>query len=218
MNSSVGSSVGSEPASVGSRPAGRFLSQAAYARRVGVNPSTVTRWIQNGRITVRQDGRIDPEQADRERDATESPLPHHQARKAQIDAEKEAKARQEAAEEAAREPRGSEELGLALKRETYRLQKAKAEQANLELDKSAGLLVERSEVEFILRDIAAVVQGKLGGLSAQLAPALSAHRGDVAKIQADLDAYARDALSELAAHMERQAQQHFDDTHTRIMS
>ena len=187
----------------------RPVSQAAYARRIGVDPSTVTRWIQNGRISRLPNGLIDPEQADREREATESPLPHHQARKTQFE---EAKA-EKAQAPADREPEpSSEALGLALKRETWKLQKAKAEQANLELDKAAGLLVERSEVEFLLRDLAAMLQSQLDGMAAKLAPSLSAHRGDVTAIQSEIESFARDLLTELAAHLERQAQQHLGAT------
>jgi len=66
----------------------RGLSQAAYARHANVSPTTVGRWIRAGRISLEADGGIDPDKADRQRIASESPLPHHQARKAQIDAEK----------------------------------------------------------------------------------------------------------------------------------
>ena len=61
------------------------VTQAEFARITGVNRSTVHRWIQNGRIEVDAQGLIDPGAAARMRDATESPLPHHQARKAQFD-------------------------------------------------------------------------------------------------------------------------------------
>jgi hypothetical protein len=62
------------------------VTQAEFARLSGVNRSTVHRWIQNGRIETDAHGLIDPDTAARMREATESPLPHHQARKAQFDA------------------------------------------------------------------------------------------------------------------------------------
>jgi hypothetical protein len=65
-----------------------IVTRAEYARHAGVNRSTVTRWIEAGRIPSRPDGLIDQAQADQMRDVTESPLPHHQARKAQIETEK----------------------------------------------------------------------------------------------------------------------------------
>lgn len=61
------------------------VTQAEFARMAGVNRSTVHRWIQNGRIEADAQGLIDPEAAARMREATESPMPHHQARKAQFD-------------------------------------------------------------------------------------------------------------------------------------
>ena len=208
----MGNSVGIEVSSVGSGPAAGLLSQAAYARHARVHPSTVNRWIQNGRISIRPDGLIDPTQADRERSASESPMPHHQARKAQIDAEKEEAARHggQVLDDLA-EAQSAEEIGRALKMETYRLQKAKAEQANLELDRSAGLLVERSEVEYLLEDLAMTLQSKLQGMAALLAPSLSAHRGDVSAIQSEIEGFARDLLTELAAHLERKTKEHLDE-------
>lgn len=183
------------------------MHQAAYARRLGVNPSTVNRWIKAGRISLRPDGLIDPVQADRERLATESPLPQHQSLKARWDAQREAKA---AAALSPPAPKldTSEELGLALKLETYKLQKAKAEQANLELDKAAGLLVERSEVEYLLQDLAATLASKLDGMAVQLAPALATHRGDVSAMQSEIESFARDLLEGLSQHLERKVQQH----------
>lgn len=208
--------MGNGASSVGKASPGVLMTQAEYARHANVTPSTVTRWLQNGRISRRAGGLIDPEQADRERFASESPMPHHQARKAQIDAEKARQAQDvppagqgaDSPPQAQPGPTSSEELGLALKLETYKLQKAKAEQANLELDQSAGLLVERSEVEYLLRDLAAVLHSSLDGMAAQLAPALASHRGDVSAMQSEIEGFSRDLLVNLADHLDRQAQQH----------
>jgi hypothetical protein len=187
---------------VGNGPAGP-LNQADYARRIGVNPSTVNRWIKRGRIRLRPDGLIDPETADRERLVSESPMPHHQARKAQFE-----EAWTAPPPARAEDALSSDELSRALKLETYRLQKAKADQANLELDRAAGLLVERVEVEYLLADLAATLQSKLGSIPALLGPALAAHRGDVGAIHQELEAVTRDLLTELAAHLERQGEAH----------
>ena len=59
------------------------VTQAEFARLAGVNRSTVTRWLQNGRIQADPSRLIDPDAALKMRAATESPLPHHQARKEQ---------------------------------------------------------------------------------------------------------------------------------------
>ena len=101
------------------------VTQAEFARLAGVNRSTVHRWIQNGRIEADAHGLIDPDAAARMRDATESPMPHHQARKAQFDearegigqggAEKTQQAGQEAQQPATPEPMPAmEKLGAAL--------------------------------------------------------------------------------------------------------
>jgi hypothetical protein len=214
------------------------LTRPQYAKRIGVNPATVWKWTQTGRITLGPDGLIDPEEADRQRAATESPLARHQTRKRQFEERRARMAAElaaaqaqgapeddampedqpERAEPTAAAPRAPggfsthEELGLALKLETYRLQKAKAEQANLELDRAAGLLVERSEVEYLLQDLAATLHSKLDGLAVQLAPALAAHRGDVSAMQGELEGRIRDLLAELAQHVERKVQQHLGET------
>ena len=62
----------------------KLVTQAEFARMCGVNRSTVHKWIGAGRIQTEPSGLIDPEAAARMRDATESPMPHHQARKAQF--------------------------------------------------------------------------------------------------------------------------------------
>ena len=195
----------------GARARRGLLSQNAYARRLGVAPSTVNRWLKAGRITAEANGLIDPERADRERDATESPFPMHQARKAQFDAERAARRLADDgqtpggvdAPQAGVAMPPMEKLGAALKLETYKLQKAKAEQANLELDRSAGLLVERAAVDLVLADFGATLRGLLENLPGQLAPSLSGHRGDVTAIHAELESVTSDLLREMAAHMQR---------------
>jgi hypothetical protein len=64
------------------------ITRAEFARRANVNKSTVTRWIESGRITLGADGLLDEAEAHRQRAASESPAPHHQARKAQFDLER----------------------------------------------------------------------------------------------------------------------------------
>lgn len=191
-----------------------WMTQIEYARHANVNPSTVCRWLKNGRIVAEADGRIDPVRADRLRGATESPLPHHQARKAQFDAAKATQGQGEPRNGAtgphSAQPAATthwhddpEHLGNALKLETYRLQKAKAEAANLDLDRMAGRLVDRGDVEYLFADIGAHLRGKLDNMASQLASVVASRRGDVHAIHADLDSYARDLLDDLANHIER---------------
>jgi phage terminase Nu1 subunit (DNA packaging protein) len=190
------------------------VTQAEFARLTGVNRSTVHRWLASGRIEADAQGLIDPEAAARMREATESPLPHHQARKAQFDearagdgttqatnAQQGATSGQPAAH--AEPMPAAEKIGTALKLETYKLQKAKAETANLELDKLAGSLVERAEVDFVLADFGNTLRGQLESLPDRLAPAIAAHRGDVGAIHKTLEDTAHDLLTEMSETMKR---------------
>lgn len=186
------------------------VTQAEFARIARVNRSTVTRWIRNGRISLGADGRIDVARAMREREATESPMPHHQARKAQIDEQKSAGVAP--GSNGAAPPGNSGELttdssvaqiSAGLKLETYRLQKAKAEKAALELDQMAGALVERAEVEFVLDDFGQVLRSLLESMADRLSGPLAGHRGDTNAIHKDLEDAAHDLLTEISAHMAR---------------
>jgi phage terminase Nu1 subunit (DNA packaging protein) len=189
------------------------ITQAEFARMAGVNRSTVHRWIAAGRIEADAQGLIDPDAAARMREATESPLPHHQARKAQFDEARagdglgQATSAQQSAtsgQPTAADPMpAAEKIGTALKLETYKLQKAKAETANLELDKLAGALVERAEVDFVLHDFGNTLRGLLESLPDRLAPAIAAHRGDVNAIHKTLEDTAHDLLNEMADMMKR---------------
>lgn len=185
------------------------VSQAEFARLCGVNRSTVTRWLKAGRIQADATGRLDPQAAQRMRLATESPLPHHQARKAQFD---DARADGDVGEGASVAPAGSdagvelsplENLGHQLKRATVDLQRNKAELAAMELDKLAGALVERAEVDFVIGDFGATLRGLLEGLPDRLAGEIAAHQGDVNAIHKSLEDAARELLLAVSAQMER---------------
>lgn len=204
-------------------PANKLVTQAEFARICGVNRSTVTRWIQNGRIAADVHGLIDPVAAGRMREATESPEPHHQARKAQFDDARSAtaaatptattpaagqngpQARFQDAGEGEAMPH-AEKLGIALKLETYKLQKAKAETANMELDKLAGTLVERAEVDFVLADFANTLRAQLENLPGRLSGPLAALRSDAALIHTALDDTLRDVLLDMAAAMKQKTE------------
>lgn len=184
-----------------------LLTQTEYATHAGVNKSTVHRWIKNGRIATEPSGKIDSHKADRLRQATESPLPHHQARKAQIDAEKATQSQTEQPGHTIKSLPAAEQIGLKLKFATMKEREAKAEIAGIELDKLAGLLIERVEVEQLLADFGATLRNLLEGLADRLTPTLSAHRGDTNKIHAEIDAAGRDLLEEISAHMQRKQEQ-----------
>jgi len=211
----------------------KHVTQAEFARIQGVNKSTVTRWLRSGRMQAEPNGLIDPEAAQRMLDATGSPEPHHQARKAQFD---EAKAAQGAfsgqtqayppqtAQNAPQSPHASpatanatqrnpadsmpaaEKIGTALKLETYKLQKAKAETANVELDKMAGALCERAEVDYALADFGNTLRALLEAMPDRLASQLGTLRGDVSAMHKAIEEAMHDALASMAENMQRKTQ------------
>ena len=189
-----------------------WVNQADFARLCGVDRSTVNRWLKAGRIEADAQGRIDPEAAQRLRIATESPMPHHQARKAQFE---EARAASGMADGSIAAPAGSqaasaqpsepmpaaERIGTALRLETYKLQRAKAELAAMEIDRQAGALVERAEVEFVLADFGNCLRAVMESLPDRLSGELAAHQGNVTAIHKCLEDAAREVLNEIAGRI-----------------
>lgn len=209
------------------------VTQAEFARICGVNKSTVTRWLQNGRMQATPQGLVDVEAAKRMLAATESPAAHHQARKAQFDETKAATAALSdpslgnSYQNAKNGPQGpennpatpgatannapgkasaAENIGTALKLETYKLQKAKAETANLELDKMARALCERSEVDYALNDFGNTLRALLEAMPDRLASQLSTLNGDVAAMHKAIEEAMHDALASMAENMTRKSQ------------
>ena len=195
------------------------VSQAEFARIANVNRSTVTRWIQNGRIVPEADGRIDVDVALRQRNNTESTEPRHQARKAQFDEEKATAAT--AGSEPLRESAGqrgagysteglgvSEKIGLLHKQASLKRLQAQAELANLQLDAAAKLLIERETVEFVLADFGKTLVGLMENLPDRLTPELMACGPDAREIHKTLEDSFHDLLAELQQHLQRKTQEH----------
>lgn len=187
------------------------VTRSQFARLCGVNRSTVTRWLQNGRIAADPAGMIDPEAAQRMRLATESPMPQHQARKARFDEAREAAATPEPAS-AAQEPAGDEseftgmeDLGHQLKRATVDLQRRKAEMQAIEIDKATGTLVEMADVHYVLGDLGATVRSLLEGMPDRLAGELAAHQGNTNAVHKALEDAAREMLVAISEQMSRRA-------------
>lgn len=192
------------------------VTQAEFARLCGVNRSTVSRWLQNGRISADEHGRIDPVAAQRMREATESPEPHHQARKAQFEEEREASmvGRGEVDNSAAHSEAAGmggagavasmERLGAALKFETLKLQRGKAELVAIEIDKAARTLVERAEVEFVLADVAETLRGLSDAFPSRHTPSVMAFvQGDANEVHRVLEEAMGQLLADMATVMRR---------------
>lgn len=185
---------------------GRRVSPAEFARIAHVNRSTVHRWGQNGRITIGPDGKIDLEAALRERGATESPEPRHQARKEQFDEQKAAPGPGAPVMDEGIHLGGSvvERLGLMHKQAALKRLVAQAELANLELDRAAKALYERVDVDYVLHDFGVTLADKLNSLPDRYTSELSACRGDTAAIHKTLEDAAHNILAELNDHLNRQ--------------
>lgn len=188
----------------------RHVNQADFARLCGVNRSTVNRWLKAGRIEADAQGRIDPEAAQRLRIATESPMPHHQARKAQFDEARAASGMAEAAIDAPAgsqavddDPESLEGVGMALKRAMLATQQRKAEILAMDADKMAGTLVDRADVEYVIGDFGAMLRGLLEGLPDRLAGEIASHQGNVNAIHKSLEDVSREMLQALSAQIER---------------
>lgn len=184
-----------------------LMTQKEFALIKKVNKSTVTRWIQNGRIAL-VNGLIDSEQAERSLIATESPFPHHRARKELWDEQRQGGAVEMAATAApvaTNATVSNEQLGYALKTESYRLQKAKAELANLELDRLARTVLDRQEVEKVLSDLAEHLKSLLDAIPAKLTSEIVRLNGDPSLIREEITTSHHHLLHELSTLISRKA-------------
>jgi DNA-binding XRE family transcriptional regulator len=184
------------------------ITQAEFARLAGVNRSTVHRWIANGRIEADAQGLIDPESAARMREATESPLPHHQARKAQFD---EARAGDGMGQATSAQQSATTSTELISKEDANHRAKIAimkerewaAVQREIDARKAAGDLVDVSKVRDAWRSAFVLLRSSHEALPPRAAPALAVRRGDVAAIERDLADMIADLLNECAAAFER---------------
>lgn len=185
------------------------VSRAEFARLQGVNKSTVTRWIQSGRIALTDDGRVDVAAAREQLKATGSPLPHHEARREQA-----AEARLGGAEDSvagaatprnASDPAPGTDVSLRLKEARARYEENRADMAALDRDQKAGLLVLRADAEYAMADIGRRLASLVERLADQTTPTLVGHKGDAAAIHATLIEAGRDLRVELAHYLEQRA-------------
>ena len=195
------------------------LTQSEFARQAGVSRQAVNQALAAGRLPAAGTGAgagvaLGESTAKDLWDLTASPASAHQARKAQFEEARiggnptaPEKNSQKAAMGTATPTADTlptlEKLAAALKVETYKLQKARAELANIEVDKAAAVLVERAEVDFVLADLGALVRTQLEGLPDRLAGQLAAHRGDTARIHHDLEDAAHTLLADLVDAIKR---------------
>lgn len=196
------------------------VTRAAFARHMGVNRSTVTRWIESGRIATNAEGHIDLEAAEALLPKTASPLPHHMARSEQI-------AEQKAGQQALDLPEGAatpatgrnsdgnssathdhdERASLRLKLARVAREEAEAEIAAMKRDEQARLLIKRADADFVMADFGRTVGALLDRLADQYTSDVLACKGDQHQIHTVLTAAARDLRTEISHHMRRRAEE-----------
>lgn len=177
----------------------KLVTQAEFARIANVNRSTVTRWIKSGRIQAASNGLIDPSAATDMRQATESPLPQHQARKDQIEEQKAGADRKPE-----KENRKQEDKPPQI-RPADQLLWHKTELLRLEIEQKTKTLIERRQAEAVLADFAIAIRSSLEGMPDRISHSIAAHRGDVGGVQKELEGAVNDVLLQVAELMQRKA-------------
>lgn len=170
--------------------------RTAFAARLGVNKSTVTRWAQTDRLVLTDDGQIDVEPSLRKLEATQGVLPAHAANRERL-----AEARRQ--DQPAPEPDlntgaavttddALTKIGVKTKFDAWRKIKADADRAELERDLQLGRVVPKDDVRKDLTDATAIILGHWETLPDRIAPVLVGI-DDQARIRAVL----RDEIEQL---------------------
>jgi len=152
--------------------------RAEYARRRGVTRAAVTKAVDTGRISIGDDGLLDPEVADAEWDANTNP--------------DQALRNKGAGAAPAIDPAAKRWQDARARREE-RL----ADLAELDLQERRGELIHKGSVRKSLRAKVVQVRESLDSMADRLAPLLAAE-ADIAKVRALIRGELRHALSELA--------------------
>lgn len=174
------------------------ISQIELARKLNVNRSSVSRAVKNGRLTVGNDGLLDEDEARRQWYATQSPLPHHQANRARLDDLQTVKAQPETMGLSGPDLGAAEKIGLRLKLATMKEREAKAEQANLDLDRAAKAVIDFPEVAYAFQHMGRVFAEKIGSLADRYTATVAANKGDIPGTHKSLDDASAEIQNEVA--------------------
>lgn len=205
-----------------------LLTQAQFARARGVNRSTVTRWVQSGRVRLTVDGLVDPTAAEQTLDLTASPYAHHQARAEQhgaAAATTSATAQKIAPEGAIAMGAGfahpdaqiaqqslpltlstADDASLRLKVARAKREEEEAQLSQMRRMAEAKLLLPRSAVEFVLADLGRTTASLLDRIADRYTSPVIAAGADAARVHAVLAEAARDIRTELEHHAKRKAE------------
>lgn len=196
--------------------ADELISQAEAARRLGVNRSTVMRWVRSGRLPA-DGGMVRMSDAARAARDSSGMEPHHQARKAVHEMERASRVRgggrapvASAGEDVDAQSvalMGADEASARYKAALAREREIKADLAAMELDRQAGLLLDRDEVDFVLADLASQLRARLEAAEDELADAVAPLGGDVGAIRQRLHEGFREILGDLSELMARRMQE-----------
>lgn len=179
--------------------------RAAFARRLNVNRSTVTRWAETGRIVLAGDG-VEVEASLRRLQETGGARPDVAARHAEGRAGKVGAG--DTAPPAASAPSAEssgDRIGNSYQAARAVKEKYSALKAKADYEQQIGNLIPRDDVDAALRTFAASVRARLDVMPDQLAP-LVAPVTDLGEAHAILAGHARAMLAEVAADLAKAAQ------------
>lgn len=174
------------------------LTQAQFARHLGVDRAHVTRLKHTGRLVMTDDNHVRVEESEARIAATADPAKaqvaerHAAARAAAVDGKKPAKTAAPEDDEGDEPPVGGPDYQKA----RARREEANANLAEIELAERAGGLMETAAVRAVLADVGATCRAALETLPAILAPQLATLNDDHA-IRQLLEEHIGAALNEL---------------------
>lgn len=182
----------------------RLMTPAEIAKHFGVDRSTVTRWLQRGRITANDDGLIDADLAARTVLSTQPLKSNLLARVATHEMNKTLKKRGKTANShddlSMLDP---ETVAMRYKAAMAREREAKAELAAMEVDRQAGLLLDRQDVDFVLADLGNTLRVKLENVEDTLTERVLPLGSDAAAVRHVVRETLREVLEDISELMHR---------------
>lgn len=182
--------------------------RAAFARRLEMNKSTITRLAQAGRIVLTTSGLVDVERSlaliqDTRGGRDDVAARHAAQRSAPKEAERPAATDVAGATPEQPQPSALNEAARAKAMAESRRVIAQADKEEMERDRLAGDLIDREDVDAAMKFIGAAVRGLLDIFPDQVAP-LVTPVSDLAEVQAILTEACRNVLEDFGAAVKRQ--------------
>ena len=182
----------------------RLMTPAEIAKHFGVDRSTVTRWLQRGRITANDDGLIDADLAAKTVPSTQPLKSNLLARVATHEMNKTLKKRGKTANShddlSMLDP---ETVAMRYKAAMAREREAEAALAAMEVDRQAGLLLDRQDVDFVLADLGNTLRVKLENVEDTLTERVLPLGNDAAAVRHVVRETLREVLDDISELMNR---------------